>query len=172
MRPKGSAASLEQRRLEALRLHGKGLRSSDIALRLGVRRQSVNRWLRVARRKGQRGLAAKPVPGRPSKLTLAQRRQLRRVLLAGSVAAGYSTDLWTCPRIARTIATKFGVRYHVDYLPRLLNALGFSCQKPESMASERDEAAIQNWIMQDWRRIKKTPLAGAPTSSSSMKRAF
>jgi transposase len=88
------------------------------------------------------------------------------------VAAGFSTNLWTCPRIAQTIAARFGVRYHVDYLPRLLRTLGFSCQKPESTASERDEAAIRSWIAKDWKRVKKTPPAGAPTSFSSMKRAF
>jgi transposase len=49
----------------------------------------------------------------------------------------------------------YGVRYHVDHIPRLLGSLGFSCQKPERRAVERDEAAIQRWMQQDWPRIKK-----------------
>jgi len=171
MRPHGSAKSLEQRRLEALRLHEQGVKPSRIAARLGTSPQSVNRWVRAARRKGKQALAARPVPGRPAKLTPGQRRHLSRVLIRGAVAAGYSTDLWTCPRIAATIAARLGVRYHVDYLPRLLRTLGFSCQKPESTASERDETAIRRWIAKDWPRIKKTPLEGAPTSFSSMKPA-
>ena len=166
MRPHGTAQSLEQRRLEALRLHGLGMRASRIAAKLGASRQSVNRWLRAARRRGRKALAAKPVPGRPAKLTPTQLRQLRRVLIQGAMASGHSTDLWTCPRIAKTIAGRFGVRYHVDYLPRLLRALGFSCQKPESTASERDEEAIRRWIAKDWPRIKKTLPDGGPTAFS------
>jgi transposase len=147
------------------------MKASLIAVRLGASRQSVNRWLRAARRRGRKALAARPAPGRPAKLTPTQLGQLRRLLIRGALAAGYATNLWTCPRIAKTIGQRFGVHYHVDYLPRLLDALGFSCQKPESTASERDEEAIRGWIARDWPRIKKTPPAGAPTSSSSMKPA-
>jgi transposase len=136
---------------------------------LGTTRQSVNRWLRASRGKGRRALSPKPVPGRPAKLTPAQRRQFARVLIQGARAAGYATNLWTCPRIRRILHKQFGVNYHVDYLPRLLKALGFSCQKPESSAIERDEKAIRQWMGRDWRRIKKTPPDGTPISFSSMK---
>ncbi len=78
-----------------------------------------------------------------------------------SLLAGYPTDLWTCPRIAQVIHRRFGIRYHVDYLPRLLTSLGFSCQKPERRAIERDEPAIARWMQRDWKRIKKKPADGA-----------
>jgi transposase len=117
-------------------------------------------------------LAAKPVPGRPKKLTTAQRRRLAQVLIQGPLAAGYATNLWTCPRIGQVLRKQFGVNYHVDYLPRLLRALGFSCQKPESTAIERNEKAIRQWMSRDWRRVKKTPPDGTPISFSSMKQAF
>jgi transposase len=172
MRPHGSAHSLEHRRVEALQLYRRGIKPSHIARRLGTTRQSVNRWMRSCRRKGRRALAAKPVPGRPAKLNAAQRRQLANVLIQGAVTAGYATNLWTCPRIVQVLHRQFGVTYHVDYLPRLLNAMGFSCQKPESRAIERDEKAIAQWIRRDWRRIKKTPSDGTPISFSSTKQAF
>jgi transposase len=65
--------------------------------------------------------------------------------------------LWTCPRVAQVIRREFGVRYHVDHIGRLLRSLGFTPQKPERRARERDESAIQRWVKQDWPRIKKTP---------------
>ena len=109
-----------------------------------------------SRRKGARGLESKPHPGRPSRLTPRQKARLERRLLRGARANGFDTDLWTCPRIVDVIEEHFGVQYHVDHIPRLLASLGWSCQKPEKRAVERDEEAIANWIKKDWPRIKKS----------------
>jgi transposase len=84
---------------------------------------------------------------------------LEKALLKGARAAGYATDLWTCPRVAELIARRFGVRYHVDHIGRLLHSLGWSPQKPTRRAIERDEAGIQRWIKEEWPRIKKKPVA-------------
>jgi hypothetical protein len=35
--------------------------------------------------------------------------------------------------------------------------MGWSCQKPEKRARERDEEAIAGWRQMDWPRIKKSP---------------
>jgi transposase len=102
-------------------------------------------------------LAAKPASGRPSKLNGRQRRSLARSLVKGALASGFGTELWTCPRIAELVRREFRVHYHVDHIPRLLASLGFSCQKPEPQAAERDEEAIQHWVALDWPRIKKRP---------------
>lgn len=69
--------------------------------------------------------------------------------------AGFDTDLWTCPRVTQVIAQTFGVRYHVDHVWKLLHVLGWSCQKPQLWARERDETAIRRWREHDWPRIKK-----------------
>jgi transposase len=108
-------------------------------------------------------VAAKTVPGRPSKLTARQKKSLLTLLSSGPQACGFATDLWTCRRIAKVVRRRFGVRYHVDYVPRLLASLGLSCQKPERQAAERDERAIQRWLERDWPRIKKSrTAAGTP----------
>lgn len=172
MRPYGSAKTLEHRRVEALRLHQQGWKAPQIAARLATTPQSVNRWLRASRRGGIKAIRAKPVPGRPDRLSSRQRHTLRQLLVKGAQAAGYHTDLWTCPRIAQVIRHEFRMDYHVNYLPRFLAALGFSCQKPESVAKEKDAAAVRQWIARDWHRIKKTPHAAELTSFSSTKQAF
>jgi hypothetical protein len=41
--------------------------------------------------------------------------------------------------------------------------LGWSCQKPERRAVERDEVAIARWMQQDWPRIKKRCAARRPS---------
>lgn len=62
------------------------------------------------------GLKAKPHPGRPSRLTKTQKAQLLDWLVAGPLAAGYDTDLWTCDRVATLIQQQFNVDYHPDHV--------------------------------------------------------
>lgn len=133
----------------------KGHSIAEIAERLKTTAASVRRWRHAYNNDGVKGLKAKPVPGRPPWLTPKQKDQLVKILLRGARAAGYTNDLWTCPRVAEVIRQRFGVTYHVDYVGTLLHKLGWSVQKPEQRARERDEAAIARWRRVEWPRIKK-----------------
>ena len=157
MRPHGSPEQLEQRRQRAAELIEEGRSDAAIAGMLNTTTPSVWRWRKAYQRNGRAGMAAKPASGRPPRLSVRQRRSLVKRLLKGAMAHGFATDLWTCPRIAQVVETYYGVGYHVDHIPRLMANLGFSCQKPERQASERDEVAIRQWAQQDWPRIKKRP---------------
>jgi transposase len=157
MRPHGTPSELEQRRRRAVALLETGLPPVIVAQRLGVDRRSVRRWKAAVGRDGPGALAARRAPGRPPKLSAAHRRRLERALLAGAQAAGFDSDLWTCPRVAQLIRQRFGIGYHVDHLGRLLHSLGWSPQRPERRARERDEVQIGRWIKGQWPRIKKKP---------------
>ena len=145
--------------MRALKLLDEGLQPVDVARRLGVERRSVRRWKAAARRGGTAAMKARPAAGRPPKLSRSQHQRLERRLLRGAQAAGFETDLWTCPRIAQLIGREFAVRYHPDHVGRLMHALGWSPQRPARKARERDEAAIKRWVKQQWPRIKKKPAA-------------
>lgn len=121
MRPYGSALRLERRRRRAIVLMQQGHGPAPIARLLDTTPQSVGRWLRAYQQGGVRALAL-----RPSKLTPRQKRSLVGCLLNGPVACGFATDLWTCPRIAQLIRSRWRIDYHVDHIPRLLAGLGFS----------------------------------------------
>jgi len=110
-------------------------------------------------------------PGRPPKLTARQRQRLVRLLLRGAPAAGYRTELWTTLRIAELIRRHMKVAYHRNHVGKLLHQLGWSPQKPEGRAIERDERAIEEWKCTVWPRVKKTPRSWQPISSLSMKAA-
>jgi transposase len=140
---------------------------ADVALVIGVSLSSVKRWKKAFRLGGAAALEPKPSPGRPSKLTSPQRERLRQRLLAGPRAAGFSTELWTCARVAELVRREFGVSYHPDHVGRILHHLGFSPQKPQRRAAERNEPAIERWRSQDWPRIKKRPGDGGLRSSFS-----
>ena len=159
MRPPGSPEELERRLHRAVALLAEGHGPGEVARMLGVDRRSVRRWKAAYHHQGAQALRARRASGRPPKLAPRHLQQVERVLLKGAKAAGFDTDLWTCPRIAQVMARRFGVRYHVDHLSRLLRALGWSPQKPQRRAVERDEPAIQGWIKKMWPRVKKKPRA-------------
>jgi len=157
MRPRGTAAELEQRRRAAVALMEEGIRPAQVARAVGTSRASVTRWRQAYRRGGEAALAATPHPGGRSKLTERQRRRLVQLLLEGPRRQGYASELWTLARVAKVIAVEFGVVYHPSQVWRILRRLGWSSQKPQRRARERNEEAIQRWRQQDWPRIKKRP---------------
>jgi transposase len=146
---------LERRRRRAIALVLEGHSKVEAAQRVGAKPASVTRWWQAYEAKGEAGLSAVRHPGPKPKLSAYQRKLLANRLLKGAQANGFATNLWTGPRIVELIERRYGVRYHVDHIPRLMASLGWSCQKPERRAIERDESAIQTWVSKDWPRIKK-----------------
>lgn len=136
-----------------------------------ARSRAVNWWLQWQRGEGKRSIEARKTSGRPPLLNAKQREALRTLLLKGAAAAGFDTDLWTCPRVREVIRRTFGITYHVDHVCRLLHALGFTPQKPERKAVERNEQAIRQWVSHQWPSIKKKPSKRRRPSPSSTKRA-
>jgi len=160
MRPRATAGQLERRRRRAVHLWQQGRSQTTIAQTVGASRGSVWRWVRTYQAEGMSGLRARPVPGRPSYLSAGQKTHLAQVLLRGAQAAGYRTELWTLKRIAKVIWKEVQVRYHPNALWHLLRGMGWSCQKPERRACQRDEAAIAHWRRYRWPHIKKGRAAG------------
>ena len=73
----------------------------------------------------------------------------------GAIVAGFPTEQWTQASVKKLIEQEFGVIYHQNYISRLLDEMGWSVQKPDPRAIERDEELILAWLKQDWPRIKK-----------------
>jgi transposase len=99
-------------------------------------------------------------------LTDAQLRRLVKMLRKGPLKHGYTTDLWTTGRVAEVIERVFGIRYDRDHVGRVLHRLGWSHQKPQRRAIERDEQAIEEWKRRRWPQVKKTPGGWVPILSS------
>ena len=162
--------ALEKRRIEAVRLVlEEGLSQAEAARRVQAAQQSVSGWVRRYREDGQAGLAKAAHAGRKPLLSGAQLAELERLLLEGPEAHGFPTPLWSCPRVARLIRDRFGVRYHEGHVWKLLRSLNWSPQRPVGKARERNEEAIRVWKKQTWPAIKKKPKNRAARSSSSTK---
>jgi transposase len=132
-----------------------GLSQSEVARRLAVAPSAVSQWKKARAEGGDEALVASPHPGPRPKLSPQECDRLLKYLQQGPRKHGWSTELWTLPRIAELVERKFGVNYDQSGVWRLLVRLGWSCQKPERRARERDQAAIDRWRQSDWSRLKK-----------------
>lgn len=164
-----SASSRQQlnewRRLRAWTLHQEGWSGRAIAKALGVTPGAVSQWVKRARAGGAQALAHRMPPGPPSKLTAAQKTALVRLLEQGAEAHGFLGEVWTTKRVAAVIKRALGVRYHPASMSRLLRAIGWSVQKPIKRASQRNEAAIEQWWTERWPALQAKPKAsGVPSS--------
>jgi len=139
----------------------------EIGRRMGCHASSVLRWRNALRSGGADALKAKPASGRPSRLTARQKSRLVCFLAQGAMAHGYRTELWTTQRIAALIERRLGVKYHRNHVGKILHQVGWSHQKPERRAVERNEAAIADWKRSVWPAVKKTPQGWRPTSCLS-----
>ena len=157
MRPVGSAVELERGRRRAVRLLQSGHARSAVARMVGAAVSAVWQWRETWRRSGAPGLAAKPAPGRPPRLTPRPRQRLPKLLAVGPRRYGYPNDLWTTRRSAAVIARAFRVGYHPAQVSRILAQLGWSYQKPERQALERNAAASAQWQRYRGVALKKKP---------------
>ncbi|ALO12912.1 Transposase-like protein [Streptomyces venezuelae] len=135
-----------------------GRSGAEIARMLGVSDESVRRWKRVWEKDGADALRRRPATGRPPKLDGAQVERVRTALEHGAHANGFEADLWTLERVGAVVTRETGVTLSKASVWRLLTGrLGWSLQRPERRAVERDESEIARWIDHEWPRIKKGP---------------
>jgi transposase len=169
MRTIGSPAELERRRQLAVQRVLEGYSTGEVADFLGVDPSSVRRWLIAFREDGAAGLSARPVPGRPPKLTRAQEKVVLRWLAGSPTGHGFPTELWTCSGLAQLIEEEWDIALCPRYLGRWLRVRGFTPQRPRRVPRERDDRAIADWLARDWPRIKKRRGGAGRTWPSSMR---
>src|ERR1700740_1699767 len=160
---------LEERRFLAARLLGQGVPQAEVARRVRASRRSVTRWAQHVEQGAGRALRKAGRAGRKPRLSATDLRRIERGLKRGPEALGYETSLWTSWRVADLIETECGVHYHPSQAWRILQQLGWSCQRPVGRALERDEAKVRQWKRKRGPEIKKNAKNRAAPSSSSTK---
>ena len=160
MRPIGTTQQLENRRRKAIALLQKGHRVNETARLVGVTPGAITQWRQAYEKQGEAFFQVHSPPGRPPGLNQKHKQKLEKLLLKGACKNGYSSELWTLQRVAEVIEKHFGIAYDPSSVWHILKAMGWSCQKPEKRARERDEQNIAAWRKNDWLRIKKSSQDG------------
>jgi len=141
------------RRIHALLALAAGQTVSEVAEDLALSEQTVRDYLRTFLLKGVDSLVYHRPPGRPSKLTKTERKELVILIEAGPEAAGYDCGCWSAALIQDLIYRRFGREYNPHYISDLLHQLGFSFQKARFVSDHLNEAQRQEWLQTAWPRI-------------------
>jgi transposase len=136
---------LEAYRLSAVKLHREGVAVPILAKSFGVSQQAVYKWLQKFRQKGRKSLYASIGSGRPPSLSESCFSELKTLLRKPATQLGYTTDLWSGPRVGHLIRKQFKIAYHAKHIPRLLRRLGLCMKFPERRALEQDPKALRLW---------------------------
>jgi transposase len=92
----------------------------------GMDRQTLRDWVHAYNAEGPNGLINATSPGRPPKLTKAQKEKLRPIIVAGPDPVKDGVVRWRCVDLKRVIKERFGVDLGEISVGRLLKELGFS----------------------------------------------
>lgn len=146
----------ERRRRQAWELKEKGWSQSQIAEAVGVTDGAVSQWFKKAREQGpEEGLKDHPASGPSRRLSENQLARLSELLEQGAEAYGFVGERWTGRRVGKVIKREFGVSYSIRQVQRMLKEMGYSVQKPQRQAAQRNEEAIKQFQTEVIPEIKK-----------------
>jgi transposase len=160
---------LDHQTLEAMRLRAvdaveSGVHPEDVAASLGMGRGTVYGWLARYREGGKDALKARPVPGRPPKLSGEQMRRLYTLITgADPRQLEFGFALWTRDLVGELIRREFRVSLSAVSIGRLLRTLGLSPQRPLWRAWQADPDAVQRWKDEDFPAIRAQAKAEGAT---------
>ena len=148
-------ATLETMRERAVRSVQDGENPEVVARVMGINRSTIYGWLAQYRRGGWGALKAKPLFGRPRKLDGKKLKWIYdTVTQKNPLQLKFAFALWTREMVAKLIKDRFNISLSVVSVGRLLAQLGITCQRPLHRALEHDEALVQQWLKQEYPKIK------------------
>ena len=145
----------EKVRVKAGKLFQQGMSQAAVARRFKVTSAAVSYWHTAWKTSGMHGLTSLGHTGFASKLTEDKRVMFKRAVLKGPQEYGFETNLWTLSRLATVMQKTTGIRFGHNHTWEIVRSLGFTCQKPQVKAKERDEAAIRAWKAKRLPGLKK-----------------
>lgn len=123
---------LDHHTLEALRLRAvdqveAGADPRDVSQTLGMHPHTVYGWLAKAQEGGRDVLRARPVPGRPPKLTAAQMQRIYELVVGKNPRQlAFDFGLWTRDMVRQLIHREYHVSMSSSAVGRMLYRLGLS----------------------------------------------
>jgi transposase len=113
---------------------------------------------------GRDALLARPVPGRPPKLSGSQIARLYELIVgADPRQLSFAFALWTREMVRQVIRREFGVALSVVSVGRLLRTIGLSPQRPLYRAYQQNPEAVQQWKDEQFPAIRAAATAEGAT---------
>lgn len=125
-------------RLHAVLLVAQGMSCRQTATALGDAARSVEYWVHRFDNAGFAGLSDGERPGRPPRLSEAERKRVEQALRCSPADYGLAAQLWDGPLLSAFLKQKMGVTLHVRQCQRLFRQLGFRLRKPRPQIAAAD----------------------------------
>ncbi len=154
------ARKLDHKTLEAIRIRAveqvhAGQNPEDVIRALGFSRACIYNWLARYRAGGWQALRARPLMGRPKKVSGAQLKWVYDTVTRKSpLQFKFECALWTRRMIRTVIKDRFGVELSLASVGRLLAQLGLTCQKPLMRAFQQQPALVEQWLRDEYPQIR------------------
>lgn len=133
---------------------------NSVAAAYGVNIRSVFRWLADFANGGQNTLLAKPIQGRPPKVSADEMRWLARAVKDHTpLQFKFAFGLWTLS----LIEWEFGKKLSLALVSRIMKLMGFSAQKPLYQAWLQDATLVRAWEAEIYPAIRAEARARGAT---------
>lgn len=147
--------SLQVMRQQAVKAVKSGQAVESVAEAFGVSKRSVFGWLAKFAVGGQNALLAKPVPGRPPKISAEEMRWIAQTVKDNTPQQlKFEFGLWTLSLIGELIKRQFGKSLALASVSRVMKLLGFTVQKPLYQAWQQDLVLVRQWEAETFPAIK------------------
>ena len=147
---------LEQLRIRAVGQVEQGAHPDEVAQALGMTRAAVYSWLAKYREGGLEALKARPVPGRPPRLSGGQLQRLYTLVVSNDPRQlRFAFALWTRAMIRELIRREFGAALSEVSVGRLLRKLGLSPQRPLYRAYQQNPEAVARWKAETYPQLRR-----------------
>ncbi len=147
--------TLEFIRKNAVKRVLEGESPEDVIESLGLHRSCIYDWISLYQDGGWPALCAKEIEGRPRKLSAEQEQWVYdTVTTSNPLQMKFKFALWTRAMIRTLIKGEFGIELSLPSISRLLKRVGLSCQKPLVRAYQKNPGLVEEWIQEDYPKIK------------------
>jgi len=140
---KGSKDAGQARRLLALAAIRDGMSREAAARAGGMDRQTLRDWVHAFNKDGVGGLVNANSPGRPSKLSVAQKAEIKALVEQGPDFQKDGVVRWRRIDLVCIAKDRFGVTVDEDTMGRVLRELGFSHISARPRHPDQADGAIE-----------------------------
>lgn len=147
--------TLQVMRQQAMKALRDGQPVADVATAFGMNIRTVFKWLAKFVDGGQNALLAKPISGRPPKVSAEEMRWIARAVKDNTPQQfKFEFGLWTLSLLRELINREFGKSLSLESVRRIMKLLGFSAQKPLYQAWQQDPVLVKKWEAETYPAIK------------------
>ena len=148
--------TLQVMREQAVKALLDGQPAAEIATAFGMNIRTIFKWCAKFEDGGQEALQAKPISGRPPKISEEEMQWIAGAVQDNtSQQFGFEFGLWTLSLLRELIKCEFGKSLVLESVKRIMILMGFSAQKPLYQAWQQDPELVKKWETETYPTIKE-----------------